>query len=114
MTDAEVTEPVHPDGLPPRRHPALAVIVTAAAIVLVLLTAVSVHSLAVEFGSTSEALGSAVVWSLVPGTVLAIGLRLLFLAYAGRTVHWGVLLTVGFLVALVVIGAAAVLGIPAG
>jgi hypothetical protein len=110
MTDAEVTEPVDPSvGTPPRR-PALAVIVTAAAVVLIVLTAITVYSLAAEYGSTSGALGSSVIWSLVPGTVLAMGLRLLFLAYAGRKVHWGVLLAVGILVAVVVIGAAAVLG----
>jgi hypothetical protein len=86
------------------------VIVTVAALVLVVLTAITVYSLAVEYGSTSGALGSSVIWSLVPGTVLAMGLRLLFLAYAGRKLHWGVALAVGIVVAVVVIGTAAVLG----
>ena len=110
MTDAEVTEPIQPDALPPARHPVLAVIVAVAGVVLVVLTAITVYSLAVEYGSASAALGSAVIWSLVPGAVLAMGLRLLFLAYAARRVPWALLLGIGILVAVVVIGAAAVLG----
>ena len=110
MTDAQGIEPVHPDQPSPRRHPALAVIVTAAALVLIVLTAVTVYSLAAEYGSAAGALGSAVIWSLVPGTVLAIGLRLMLLAYGERRVHWAAVLPVGILVAVVVIGTAAVLG----
>jgi hypothetical protein len=90
-------------------HPVLAVLIVVAGLVLIGLTAATVHSLGSDYAAGAASLGSALVWSLVPGAILAIGLRLALQTWAQRTVGWGRLLAASIVVAALVIGTAALL-----
>jgi drug/metabolite transporter (DMT)-like permease len=90
-------------------HPVLAALIVLAGLVLIGLTAATVRSLGSDPASGATSLATAVIWSLVPGVILAIGLRLALQTWARRTVGWGRLLAASIVLAALVIGAAALL-----
>jgi len=97
---------VDPAEAVPPRHPVLAVLITLAGIVLLVMTTVVAYSLAAMYGSGSGALGAALIWSLLPAAVIAIGLRHAYQTFAGRVVGWPRLLLVAYAIGVVAIGLA--------
>jgi hypothetical protein len=91
------------EAVPPH-HPVLAVLLVAAGVALVALTAATSYSLASMYGSEGGGAGTVLIWALLPAAVLASGLRHAFQTFARRSVGWPRLLLLSYLVAAVAIG----------
>jgi hypothetical protein len=105
----DVPDPDPAEEVPPR-HPVLAVFLTVVGGLLIVMTAATIYGLVRDAGTPSSGFANVLVWSVLPGVVLAIGLRLTFETYARRRVSWWLLILPAYAVAVIVLGAGALLG----